>query len=262
MILDINAYLGEFALRDLPHNTPIDLLRLMDGKGIDAALVSSAAAITWKDCQAANKRLHRDVCEHADRLVPCAVLNPAYAGWEHDLHTCVDELGMKGVKLYPHWHGYSLSDLCADAIVDAAADCGVPVLIPIRAVDRRQLGWLSDVPDVPLDDIATLVERHPNARFAVLNGVGFTGSRLVTARDSLPDNYWIEISRLSVFIGRELPHLIDALGPERLLFGTGMPFKYVDPVLLKMDKLGAPDSAKALIYGRNAEGLLPGNGQS
>ena len=160
MLFDINAYLGAFALRELRHNTAAGLLVLMDAKGIGRALVSSAEAITFKDCHPGNELLARQAQTHPDRLVPCAVLNPAYAGWERDLETCAGGLGMRALKLYPAWHGYALDDSRCDALVRAATDLGLPILIPVRATDRRQLGWLFDVPDVAAADLARYPERQ------------------------------------------------------------------------------------------------------
>lgn len=256
MVFDANAYIGNYALRELRHNTAEGLLGLMDRKGIDRALVSSAEAIVFQDAHAGNELLSREVREHRDRLVPCAVLNPSYAGWEHDLRVCADELGMPALKLYPHWHGYRLADRCCAEIVDAAAELGLLVMLPVRAQDPRQLGWLFDVPDLPLPEVAALVRSHPQANFAILEGIGITGSALVSERASMPDNYWVEISRMGVFLSKEIPALMGALGPRRLLFGTGMPFKYVDPVLLKMEHLDACAEDKEGIWGANLQDLL------
>ena len=57
MIIDINAYLGHFAFRQLRHNTADGLLALMDRKGIDRAVVSSAAAITYRNAQSGNEEV-------------------------------------------------------------------------------------------------------------------------------------------------------------------------------------------------------------
>ncbi len=46
---------------------------------------------------------------HRDRLIPFAVINPTYAGWEDDLKTCHEGLGMRGLRLYPGWHNDRLS---------------------------------------------------------------------------------------------------------------------------------------------------------
>jgi predicted TIM-barrel fold metal-dependent hydrolase len=50
--------------------------------------------------------------------------------------------------------------------------------------------------------------------------------------------------------------LVKNLGPERVVLGTGMPFKYPEPALLKIEVLDAPEETKRAILGDNAERLL------
>jgi predicted TIM-barrel fold metal-dependent hydrolase len=49
---------------------------------------------------------------------------------------------------------------------------------------------------------------------------------------------------------------VQNLGAERVVLGTGMPFKYPDPALLKVEVLDAPETTKQAILGGNAERLL------
>ena len=81
MIVDVNAYLGHFAFRQLRYNTAVSLLALMDSKRIDKAVVSSASAITYRNAQAGNEEVAEEVRGLTDRLIPFAVINPSYAGW-------------------------------------------------------------------------------------------------------------------------------------------------------------------------------------
>jgi uncharacterized protein len=252
MIVDVNAYLGHFAFRRLRNNTAASLLKLMDAKAIDRAVVSSASAITYRNAQSGNEELAEEVRPHRDRLVPFAVINPAYAGWRDDLKSCHEELGMSGLRLYPKWHNYSLSAKpCLDLINDAT-ERGMMISIPIRVEDQRQRSWLVDVPDVPLVEIATLVSACQGARFILLNGLQFVKSPLGTKNSGLPANYAIEVSRLDPFLANEFGQLIEDLGPERLMFGTGMPFSEPDPALLKMEVLRASKDAREKILGQNA----------
>ncbi len=256
MIVDTNAYLGYFAFRQLRHNTAGELLRLMDEKGIDKAMVSSASAITYRNTQPANEEIAEEVKDHRDRLIPVAVINPFYAGWQDDLKICHEELGMKGLRLYPKWHNYALSDSCLLDLIHAAAERKMVVSIPIRVEDYRQRSWLMDVPDIPLAEIVDLVKACPQARFILLNGIGYTRSPLGKKDSGLPANYYIEFSRLTATLADELGTLVSRLGPERVVFGTGMPFKYPDPALVKMEVLDAPPGAKEKIRGSNAGKLL------
>jgi predicted TIM-barrel fold metal-dependent hydrolase len=260
MILDINAYLGPFAFRALRHNTASGLLGLMDSKKIDKAVVSSAAAITYRNTQPGNEDVAAEAGRHRDRLIPFAVINPSYAGWGDDLETCHDGLGMRGLRLYPKWHRYSLSDPCCLDLVHAATERRMVISIPVRVEDVRQRSWLVDVPEVPLAELAALVTACPEARFVFLNGLGFVNSPLGKQDGGLPANYLIEISRMDSVLADEIGQLVANLGAERLVFGTGMPFNSPDPALLKMEVLAATEAEKEKILGRNAARWILGEG--
>lgn len=256
MIIDVNAYLGHFAFRQLRHNTATGLLKLMDSKGIDKAVVSSASAITYRNSQVGNEEVYAEVKCHLRRLIPFAVINPFYAGWEDDLRICHEDFGMSGLRLYPKWHNYSLSDQRCLDLVNAATEREMVISIPIRAEDYRQHHWLVDVPDVSLGEIVDLVKTCPHAQFILVNGIGYVNSSLGRKDNGLPSNYYIEISRLSAVLSNEIGQLITNLGAERLVFGTGMPFNYPDPALVKLEVLEASEGEKEKIRWRNTAKLL------
>jgi predicted TIM-barrel fold metal-dependent hydrolase len=252
MIVDVNAYLGHFAFRRLRHNTAASLLALIDAKKIDKAVVSSAGAITYRNVQTGNEDIVQEVRGHGDRLIPFAVINPFYAGWQDDLKICHEEFGMTGLRLYPKWHNYQLSSPCCRELVNAATKRGMVISIPIRVEDNRQRSWLLNVPDVPLEEIVKLVKAHPKARFILLNGIGYTRCLLGRKDNGLPSNYAIELSRLSAVLANELGQLIANLSTERVMFGTGMPFNYPDPALVKLEVLDANEADKEKIRSQNA----------
>ncbi|UCG58541.1 MAG: hypothetical protein JSU70_03330 [Phycisphaerales bacterium] len=252
MIVDVNAYLGHFAFRRLRHNTPESLLVLMDSKGIDKAVVSSAGAITYRNSQAGNEELAEEVRRRGDRLIPFAVINPFYAGWQDDLQICHEQFGMKGLRIYPKWHNYQLSSQCCRELVDAATERGMVISIPIRVEDNRQRSWLLNIPDVPLTEIIELVKACPKARFILLNGIGYTGCSLGQKDSALPRNYAIGLSRLTAVLANELGQLVTNLGAKRVMFGTGMPFNYPDPALVKLEVLDSSEADKERIRSQNA----------
>jgi predicted TIM-barrel fold metal-dependent hydrolase len=255
-MIDVNAYLGHFAFRQLRHNTAAGLLELMDTRKIERAVVSSAAAITYRNSQAGNEEVAAEAKSRPDRFISFAVLNPTYAAWQDDLKTCHEGFGMRGVRLYPGWHNYRLTDPLCLELVNAAAGRGMVVSIPVRVEDRRQRSWLVDIPDVAMEDIAALVRACPQAQFIIGNGTGFTSSSLGRKNSGLPSNYAVEISLVAAAPQDEMTQLLANLGEDRILFGTGMPFHYPDPALVKMELLDAPESTKEKIRRRNAIRLL------
>jgi len=256
MIVDVNAYLGHFAFRRLRHNTAESLLALMDSKRIDKAVVSSASAITYRNAQAGNEEVAEEVRGRSYRLIPFAVINPFYAGWQDDLKICHEQFGMVGLRLYPKWHNYQLSSLCCRQLIDAATERGMIISIPIRVEDNRQRSWLLNVPDVPLEEIVELVKARSKARFILLNGIGYTRCPLGRKDNGLPCNYAIGLSRLSAVLANELGQLITNLGAERVMFGTGMPFNYPDPALVKLEVLDTSEPEKEKIRSKNAMAWL------
>ena len=90
----------------------------------------------------------------------------------------------------------------------------------------------------------------------LLNGAGYTASPLGQKNNGLPANYWIEISRLSVLMGNEIGKLAEALGPDRIVFGTGMPFNAADPALMKIQVLQMSQKDKDRIRWENATALM------
>src|SRR5262245_21405000 len=251
MIIDVNASLGHFAFRRLRHNTSQGLLRLMDDRKIDRAVVASASAITYRNPQAGNEEVDEEARRHHDRLIPFGVINPTYAGWEDDLRICREDFGMRVVRLYPRWQNFTLSDpRCLD-LVHAATERGMIIAISIRVEDPRERSWLVDIPDLPLDEVAGLIKACPRARFLIVNGVGFRNTPLGRKMSGLPANYFLEISRLTALLDDELGSLIRDLGPERMVFGTGMPFSYPDPALLKLRVMSGGEEDRERIAWKN-----------
>lgn len=107
-----------------------------------------------------------------------------------------------------------------------------------------------------LEDVVKLVKANPDAQFILVNGIGYLGSPLGRQNSDLPPNYFIEISRLSAVLQSEIRQLLDNLGSDRVVFGTGMPLKYPDPALVKLEVLEATEEEKEAIRWKNAAKLL------
>jgi len=263
MILDVNAYLGHWPFRRLRYNTPEGLIKLMKKAKIDLAVVSSASSVLYRNCQEGNLELHEEIRGHKNRLIPFACINPNYAGWREDLQYCVDEIGVKGLRLHPNYHDYDLSGENATALIQEATKRGLPLSVTLRMEDERQSHWLVKVPGVPVHQIIEAINRSPEATF-ILTYLHFQEAEQILNACPKRQNFFIETT--SPYLLGDYPNhlqtLIDRIGVHRILFGSGMPLKYPQAALLKVEHLQVSEEDKEKILGENAAKLLKLNSYS
>jgi predicted TIM-barrel fold metal-dependent hydrolase len=251
MLIDVNTYIGHWPFRQLRHNTAEALVRRMDERGIDWAVVASIDGVLYKNVHPANESLCAQAQPFQDRLIPFAALNPTYPGWQEDLRRCAEDLGLSGLRLYPQYHGYRLGDSEALDLIHAATDLGWVIQVPMRVVDRRQRHRWDLAKDLTPEDIYAALAQCPETRWMWLNSLGLDGTRLPAEVQFL-----VEISRMTAVLQRNIQALIETAGPGHLAFGTGMPFKVPEPALLKLEVLDAPPDVVERIAWRNASEML------
>ncbi len=251
MIIDVNTYVGHWPFRQLRHNTAQALVKQMYRHGIDRAVVSSVHGILYKNVHAANEELAKQTRRFQDRLIPFGTLNPTYAGWEEDLRRCAEDLGLCGIRLYPHYHGYELTDSAGLDLVDAASELKWAIQVPMRVVDRRQRHRWDLAEDLRPSVFEKAFALRPQARWMVLNGSGLNGTKLASEA-----RFLVEISRYTAVLQKTIQGLLETAGPRHVAFGTGMPFKVPTPQFLKLDILDVPKRVKERIAWRNAAEML------
>ena len=256
MIIDVNAYLGMWPFRRLRYNTPEGLLRLMDRAKISSAVVSSSSVL-YRNSHEGNLELAEEIEPYRDRLIPFAVINPSYAGWREDLKECVESLGMKGLRLHPNYHDYRLTEDCASDLIKETVDRGLPVSIALRMEDERQHHWLVRVPPVSTYDLAEAINRFPEATF-ILTYIHYREAEPILNACPDRENFYIELTSHYLFgaYPNQLQSLVEKMGAERILFGSGMPLKYPEAALMKIECLDVSEEEKEKILHKNAERIL------
>lgn len=255
MIIDTNAYVGNWPFRRLRYNTPDTLLERLGRAGIAQAWVASFEAVMLIDAHAANEPLAEAVADRPE-LLPLATVNPTLPGWERDLARYAEAIGFRGIRAYPNYHGYALDDGLFEAILAAAADLGVFVSVAVRMSDERQHHPLCMVPPVALGPLPALAAAYPRAPIVVVNaGRGDIGPLLPAAREA--PNLHFEMSHFESVAGVET--LGREWGIERVLFGTHAPWYYPESAVLKvMRECEFTDEEREAILRGNAMRILGG----
>lgn len=261
MLVDINAYVGHWPFRQMNFNTCETLLDRMNKSGVDVSVISNLDGIFYQNTQPANEKLHGEMNSSEifrDRLVPFAVINPIYAGWKEDLLKCSDQFGMKGIRLYPKYHGYDLTNPSCIELVKMARDRNLPVAFSLRMADSRPSSWLDlgGETEWNLKDIVSIVREVPNAKYLILNVANSTRMNddetdLLKKTDLIMDTSGRSMNNL--------PNLLSIFGKEKFAFGTHSPILDYYTGRLRIEALKdteADKETKALFRAGNAKAFL------
>ena len=252
MTIDYVASIGNFAFRYVTHSDPVSIIQLMDEEEIDFALVSSLESIMYRNVQKGNELLAERISKHRDRLIPAAVTNPIYPEAIEDTLYCLEDLGMKAIRLYPNYHGYDLTDSRVASVVSVAQEKAVPVSIAFRAEDERQRHWLVNPPPVSADTVLSIIKAFPEVHFVMERASHGELNRLIRSAPEI-ENWSAETS--GRFLS-DLRQILDAIGSDRVILGTDMPLQYSKVAILKLESLGLDRVSREKIMMRNASRLL------
>lgn len=261
MLIDINAYVGHWPFRRLNHNTCAALIDRMDQFGVDLSVISNLHGAFYQNTQSANEELNETLTEnprYRERLIPFAVINPIYAGWKHDLEVCSEEYGMRGVRLYPRYHNYELTNPSCLELVRRARDRDMPIALSLRMVDSRATSWmdLERGSEWSIGDILPLLREVPDARYMVLNIVGNPyldeeEAEYIQNADMIMDTAGRGLRRLG--------ELLDLYGEDKFAFGTHFPILDYVTGGLRVESLReeeADEGMKDLLRHGNAQRIL------
>lgn len=243
-MIDANAYLGNWPFRKLKYSTHFAFLEKMDALGIEKAVVSPLENVFYKDQLAGNRHLHSEVNHHPDQFLPAYTINPTFPGWEEDLAICVEEFGMRVMRLHPNYHQFSLDSAEGKTVLDAARGHGFVVIITTGLEDTRHHHPLVKVPDVPGEQVAAAVSAHPDVRFLVA-AANFSGISAIWSQCAPAQNLHFEISRVQGPVG-DIEKLCATIGADRVLLGTNLPLHVPEAATLAIEhaKITADERAK------------------
>lgn len=256
MVIDVNAYIGHWPFRQVKDSTAGKLVKRLDESAIDRAVVSSINAIFYKDSQQGNMELADEIRPYGERLIPFAIINPAYPGWEKDFNCCIHELGMRGIELYPYYHHYKLTDENAVELINMAAAEKVPVQLPCAVENIRQRHWMDTTKNLSVQEVEQVLAKCPDADFIISNGATHVISGMLKkASQERTGRVYYDFARVELFEGN-LKELIANAGMDRVVLGTELPFQYSETQFIKIHYVNLNSDDKRKILSGNLSELL------
>jgi predicted TIM-barrel fold metal-dependent hydrolase len=253
-LIDVNVTLSRWPLRRLRFDDTPSLVALLRSHGVRQAWAASFEALLHKDLAAANARL-ADECRRHGRglLLPFGSVNPKSPDWQEDLRRCADLHRIPGLRLYPNYHGYDLTDPDFAQLLKLAAEHRVLVQIALLMEDERMMHPRLRVPPVGLAPLAALVGRTPGLRLVLLNALGQLKDQPL--RDLLSaGEVYVEISMLEGVGG--IANLLSDVPLNRVLFGSHAPLFYFESALLKLHESPLTHEQSHAIQRGNAATLI------
>jgi uncharacterized protein len=259
MLVDVNAYVGHWPFLQLQNNTCEGMLGRMDRFGVQLSVISNLNGIFYKNAQSANKELYdelRSKKAFRDRFLPFAVINPIYAGWKDDLETCIKTYGMRGVRLYPHYHDFSLDDPACIELVKTVRDLGLPLALSLRMVDNRQRSWMDIDKEWALKDVMPIIRAVPDANYLLVNVANSVSLREEDTALLQTANVLMDTSGRAL---TNLAGLMSIVGKNKFAFGTHAPVLDYLTGLLRIESMRdheADPKTKELLRSGNAMKFL------
>ena len=253
-LIDVNVNLGRWPLRRLRFDDTAGLAAMLRSQGVSQAWAGSFDGLLHKDIAGANARLAKECRrEGGGLLLPFGSVNPKLPDWEEEFRRCAAEHRMRGLRLYPNYHGYKLDDPVFAKLLGLAAGKRLIVELAMIMEDERMMHPLLRVPPTDPAPLAAVVRKTPGLRLVIVNGLRTLRDKALVELVNAGD-VSVEIGMLDALNG--VGDLLAALPAGRVLFGSHAPLFYFESASLKLKESPLNEDQLRAIRCDNARRLL------
>jgi hypothetical protein len=230
-LVDTNVYISRWPERRVYGDTVEELGAEMRRQNVEQAWVGSFDGLFERDIAAVNVRLV-EACKQLGPLAfPFGTVNPALPDWEDDLRRCQEVHQMRGIRLHPNYHGYTLDDPRFARLLELAAKRKLIAQIALSMEDERTQSLATRAPHVETKPLPAIVKSLPDLKLVLINV--FRAVRVDKVEPlAAAGQVYFDIAMLEGLGG--VSKLIEQASVERLVFGSHFPFFYFDSALLKL----------------------------
>ncbi len=253
-ITDVHVTLSRWPFRPLSLDETPALVEALQSRGIAQAWAGSFDALLHKDIASVNARLADECAKHGNGvLLPFGTVNPTLPDWEEDMRRCAEVFGMRGIRLHPNYHGYTLDHPIFAQLLQRATERKLIVQITTAMEDERMMHPLLQVKAVDVNPLVELLPTVPGARIVLLNALRTVPAPILPKIIGAGDVY-AEIASLEGVGG--IANILQRMPVERLLFGSHAPLFYIESAMLKLQESPLTEEQQRAIRNENAARLL------
>ena len=236
---------GDFYMIPMKHEGSVkNLLESGDEGGVKRFVVQSVAT-TPAQVTSINNFIAQECREHPDRLIGLGTLHPKMENASEEIERCI-ALGLHGIKIHPDIQQFLMDDPAMFPIYDQLQG-RLPMLI--HCGDYRY-------PYSHPERLAHVLDEFPKLDVVAAHFGGWSLWDL--AKEYLQGRRcWLDTSSSFAFLGKvRSRELIEAYGPERIVFGLDFPMWNHKDELEFFRQLGFSDADNRLMLHDNARNIL------
>jgi hypothetical protein len=236
-MIDVNALIGPYPFRYVPHPDPEVLVRVLDREGIDAAWVGHLPSAFYRDPTPGNRELFDRLSAFSDRLSPAPTIRPDWPKWESALTSAANS-GAVAIRVYPPQWGLGPHDASLRELAIAAGEQGMATLLTVRFEDLRQRHSMDSAGDLSAAAIRSLARAGDAVRLVV----AAAGREMIEevhwglTPDEQRRVFW-DISWIWGPPEDHLGKLFRTIGSARFVFGTQWPLRLTQTPSANLDLL-------------------------
>jgi predicted TIM-barrel fold metal-dependent hydrolase len=250
MRIDVSALLGAYPYRRVPGTSPDALRHAMDRVGIDAAWVSHLPSLFWRNPVDGNSWLY-ETARAERRFRPVPAVHPGLEGWEEVLGDAADR-EVPAVRCDPTYYGLEPAGAEMRVLAAACAAARLSLVMSVRLEDGRQRHPNDRAAELPAAAVRALLRSDEDVRLLVTHAdrafieeVHFGSTPEEAAR------VWWDINWIWGPPEDHLETLLNTVGVDRFVFGTGQPLRMPEASVAKLDLLDLKPEARAAIESGN-----------
>ena len=224
------------------------LLAVLDRDGIDKCFVLNIA--TNPHQQDKVNEFAVSINRYQNRVYSFGSIHPDYPDVKRAAKQ-IKESGLYGVKLHPDFMGYDILYDKFMPVFAACAEYALPVVIH-AGLDPTSRDHIHAKPQ----DIAKILERFPSLRLCAAH-FGCAVHHEDVLKHLCGKNIWFDTSFPALGASPSgVKKLLESHDPDKVMFGSDMPWESPAEVEAFLDNLELDDKQKRKIFGENAEHFL------
>jgi Amidohydrolase. len=239
--------IGHWPYRKLYKNTFDDLKKVHRDNNISSGYVSSIDSIFYNDPFEGDEELHEIL--KGSNYHHVLTINPMLPDFIGDIEKGIKLFDIRGVKIYPCYHGYELDDSKIDILCSVLKKWKLPLFIVLSMEDER-LNYLAKTSKVSEAAISKFICKNKDVKIVLLNAGIFQLSELQSSING-SDNVFFDTSGLK---GPLFPieKLLQVFDVKRILYGSMHPLYCLKSTLFLVEKAEIEEPVKEKIMCENS----------